>query len=58
MEAVFLTGTSPKILPVNRIDEITYSTGHPMMKNLMAAYDDLILGRILPGMENSIEFCA
>ena len=42
MEAVFLTGTSPKILPVNRIDQITYSTGHPMMKNLMAAYDDLI----------------
>ena len=43
MEAVFLSGTSPKILPVNRIDQITYSTGHAMMKNLMAAYDDLIL---------------
>jgi branched-chain amino acid aminotransferase len=42
MEAVFLTGTSPKILPVNRIDQIAYSTGHAMMKNLMAAYDDLI----------------
>ncbi len=43
MEAVFLTGTSPKILPVNRIDHMTYPTGHVMMKNLMAAYDDLIL---------------
>ncbi len=42
MEAVFLTGTSPRILPVNRIDEISYSTGHPMMRNLMKAYDDLI----------------
>ncbi len=42
MEAVFLTGTSPKILPVNRIGLNTYSTGHPMMKNLMAAYDELL----------------
>lgn len=41
MEAAFLSGTSPKILPVNRIDQIHYSTGHVMMKNLMAAYDDL-----------------
>jgi branched-chain amino acid aminotransferase len=43
MEAVFLSGTSPKILPVNRIDQITYSTGHAIMKSLMAAYDELIL---------------
>lgn len=43
MEAVFLSGTSPKILPVNRIDKINYSTSHAMMKNLMAAYDELIL---------------
>jgi branched-chain amino acid aminotransferase len=43
MEAAFLSGTSPKLLPVNRIDHITYSTGHVMMKNLMAAYDELIL---------------
>lgn len=43
MEAVFLTGTSPKILPVNRIDEITFSTAHGMMRNLMSAYNQLIL---------------
>ncbi len=42
MDAVFLSGTSPKILPVNRIGQITYSTSHAMMKNLMAAYEDLI----------------
>lgn len=42
MEAVFLSGTSPKILPVNRIDRIHYSTRHPIMRNLMAAYDELI----------------
>jgi branched-chain amino acid aminotransferase len=43
MEAVFLSGTSPKILPVNRIGHLTYSTGHIMLKKLMEAYDDLIL---------------
>ena len=42
MDAVFLSGTSPKILPVNRIDQVSYSTGHFMVKNLMAAYDELI----------------
>jgi branched-chain amino acid aminotransferase len=42
MQAVFISGTSPKILPVNRIDQIAYSTGHAMVKNLMAAYEDLI----------------
>lgn len=42
MEAVFLTGTSPKILPVNRVDRITYSTRHEMMRNLMEAYGELI----------------
>jgi branched-chain amino acid aminotransferase len=43
MEAVFLSGTSPKLLPINRIDQVSYSTGHVMMKNLMEAYENLIL---------------
>jgi branched-chain amino acid aminotransferase len=42
MEAAFLSGTSPKILPINRIDRIAFSARHVMMKNLMAAYEDLI----------------
>lgn len=49
MEAVFLTGTSPKILPVNRIDGNIYPTGHFMMRNLMAAYDNLISEDIASG---------
>jgi branched-chain amino acid aminotransferase len=43
MEAAFITGTSPKLLPLNRIDQVSYSTGNVMMRNLMAAYDQLIL---------------
>jgi branched-chain amino acid aminotransferase len=42
MEAVFLTGTSPKILPVNRIDNRSFGVDHPMMRKLMEAYDGLI----------------
>ncbi len=49
MEAVFLTGTSPKILPVNRVDEIPFSTANERMRNLMAAYDDLIVNEFSSG---------
>lgn len=38
-EAVFLTGTSPKVLPVNAIDEFTFKTGHPLVRELMSHYD-------------------
>lgn len=42
MEAVFLTGTSPKVLPVRSVDGFTYATGHPRMSRLVAAYDKLV----------------
>jgi branched-chain amino acid aminotransferase len=42
MEAAFITGTSPKILPVNRIDTLSLETGHPVMRSLMKAYDGMI----------------
>lgn len=43
MEAVFLTGTSPKILPVNRINQVSFPAYHEVMQTLMQAYDRLIL---------------
>jgi branched-chain amino acid aminotransferase len=46
MEAVFLTGTSPKILPVCRIDGRPFSVNHPLMRRLMEAYDRMILSEI------------
>ena len=42
MEAVFLTGTSPKVLPVNAIDGQSFAPDHPMIWTLMEAYDRLI----------------
>jgi branched-chain amino acid aminotransferase len=42
MEGVFITGTSPKILPVCRIDDREYRTGHPLLNKLITGYDSLI----------------
>jgi branched-chain amino acid aminotransferase len=42
MEAVFLTGTSPKVLPVNAIDGQSFPPDQPMIRALMEAYDRLI----------------
>ncbi|MFH5837198.1 aminotransferase class IV [Proteiniclasticum sp. C24MP] len=51
VEAAFISGTSPKILPISSIDDMELSSSdHPMVKKLMAAYeqkieDDLLRNR-------------
>jgi branched-chain amino acid aminotransferase len=45
-DAVFLTGTSPKVLPVCKIGSLTYTTSNPVMNALTKAYDDLIAAYI------------
>jgi branched-chain amino acid aminotransferase len=40
--AVFLTGTSPKILPVRSIDEFIFNTDYPELRGLIKDYDLLI----------------
>ena len=42
MDAVFITGTSPKILPVAKAGNYTYNVKHQMLMRLMLAYDVLI----------------
>ncbi len=42
-EAAFFTGTSPKILPINRIANIRYDVNHQVVKNILLAYDSLII---------------
>lgn len=40
VEAAFISGTSPKILPISTIDALKLkSTEHPMIKELIATYD-------------------
>lgn len=41
-EAAFLTGTSPKILPVSAIENIVYKTDHRLLIDLLQRYDHLI----------------
>lgn len=42
-EGLFITGTSPKVLPVSRVDEIQYSSpNNKVILRLMEAYDTLI----------------
>lgn len=38
----FLSGTTPKILPIKRIDNIYFSVENPLMAFLMQAYDDMV----------------
>lgn len=38
-EAAFLTGTSPKVLPVNRVRNQSFTTGHPLLAAAMKGYD-------------------
>ncbi len=38
-DACFITGTSPKLLPVNRLQTIHYDVSHPVLHELMKAYD-------------------
>lgn len=43
MDGVFMTGTSPKLLPISSIDEMHFdSADNPVIKSLMKGYDDML----------------
>ena len=42
MVSAFISGTSPKVLPVRQIDEYPFNVGHPLLKKLMTAFEGLI----------------
>ncbi len=41
-EAAFITGTSPKILPINKIENYSFRTDNLLMRELMKKYDELV----------------
>jgi branched-chain amino acid aminotransferase len=41
-DAAFITGTSPKILPIQQIDGLIFNPGNEIVRLLMKSYDDLI----------------
>jgi branched-chain amino acid aminotransferase len=42
-EAAFITGTTPKVLPVNKIDRISFRIDHPVTLHLSKEYEKMIL---------------
>ncbi len=45
-EGAFLTGTSPKVLPIRRIGDVYYPEISPAVREIMAAYDRMIEAEI------------
>lgn len=41
-QAIFLTGTSPGILPVSQLDEILFPPSHPILKKILENYNAII----------------
>lgn len=47
LQGAFISGTSPKILPIRSIDKVVLdSTKHPVIRKLLAAYDEKIVSYI------------
>lgn len=42
LSGCFLTGTSPKVLPVRKIDEVSYFASHEIIHRIMQAFDHLV----------------
>lgn len=49
-DAAFITGTSPKILPIRQIDKIQFDHGNQLIIMLMKTYDDVISAYIQENM--------
>lgn len=41
-EGAFITGTSPKVLPIGKIDDITFNPNHPTISYIMDNYNDIL----------------
>jgi branched-chain amino acid aminotransferase len=46
-DAAFITGTSPKILPVNRVGDISFNPEHALVQSIMESYNRIIDNYIL-----------
>ena len=41
-DAAFLTGTSPKVLPISSIDRVVYKINHPLLLRIQQEYNQLV----------------
>lgn len=51
VQAAFITGTSPRVMPVSNIDDHVLDAHNPLVQKIMQLYDQLIMEAI--GKENS-----
>jgi len=42
MDAIFITGTSPKVLPINLVSTYKFDVLHPLLRKIMKQFDELI----------------
>jgi branched-chain amino acid aminotransferase len=52
MDSLFITGTSPKALPIRNIYDKQFNVNHPILKSIIKEYDKLIFKYL----ENSPKF--
>ena len=43
-DAAFISGTSPKVLPISRVGDIHYNVDEPLLRNIMQWYDEAFKG--------------
>jgi branched-chain amino acid aminotransferase len=46
LNGMFLTGTSPRVLPVNRVDEIQLNVSHPLIQQIRQHIEQMVLNYI------------
>ena len=44
--SVFISGTSPKVLPVKQIDDFFFDVNHPLLRLLMSQFERLVLNSL------------
>jgi branched-chain amino acid aminotransferase len=58
MDGAFISGTSPKVMPVSKIDEIVYDVNNDMIKRIAALYENLIGKYIATFRESELAYSA
>jgi branched-chain amino acid aminotransferase len=49
VESMFLTGTSPKILPITQAGDYKFNVNHPLLKEISNEYEKVIIGDLKKG---------
>ena len=50
-DAAFITGTSPKVLPVLQVDGYPFEVDHPVLRMLMNEFEDFVKTALKPGFK-------